>query len=73
MQADGRMLAEIAQVNEDVVLAEPLALWQYPLADGVQVTVRADLPPWRLRRIKKALARFAADLGEKETDDDERV
>ena len=67
------MLAQIAQVSDDFELSEPVASWQYSLAEGVTATVRADLPPWRLRRIKQALARVAAELEERETDDDERV
>jgi DNA-binding transcriptional MerR regulator len=73
LQAEGRMLAQIAQVSDDFELSEPVASWQYSLAEGVTATVRADLPPWRLRRIKQALARVAAELEERETDDDERV
>ncbi len=43
-------------------LPEPSAWWHVELAPGVRVQVRADLPPWRLREIREALAELAARL-----------
>jgi hypothetical protein len=42
------------------------------LADGVIVHVRADLAPWRVKRIRKALTELAEQLKEN-PDGNERV
>lgn len=63
LQAEGHMLAEIA--SSDVEAAElppPVACQQFEIADGVSVSVRADLPPWRLKQIRQALTECAAKL-----------
>jgi DNA-binding transcriptional MerR regulator len=62
LQAQGRMLAEIAQTGSQPDLPEPQAWWQYTLADGVVVSVRGDLAPWRLKHIRAVLAQAAAQL-----------
>lgn len=63
LQGQGRMLAEIAQHD---VPAEPAAepWWQYSVAEGVVVSVRASLAPWRLKRIRRAIADLSAKLKE---------
>jgi len=71
-QRDGRMLAEIAQAPA-AELPQPESWWRYPLADGVVVQVRADLAPWRVKRIRKAIAEIAAKLKEETSDGNERV
>ena len=67
LQREGRMLAEIAQAPGDVELPPPIAWQQYAVAEGITVNVRADLAPWRLKRVRKVLAEIAARLKE-ETD-----
>lgn len=73
LQRQGRMLAEIGQHRHEVTeLPQPESWWRYPLADGVIVHVRADLAPWRVKRIRKALAELAEQLKEN-PDGNERV
>lgn len=64
LQREGRMLAEIAQAPDhpDQSFPEPQAWWQYGVADGITVQVRADLAPWKVRRLRKALAELAPRL-----------
>jgi DNA-binding transcriptional MerR regulator len=64
LQSEGRMLAEIAQSDRTVELAEPQAMWTYTVADGVTVHVRADLAPWRLKQIRQAIAEMSSRLAE---------
>jgi len=63
LQSEGRMLAEIAAVDVDGgELPTAVAVQQYEIAEGVVVSVRADLAPWRVRQIRQALAKCAAEL-----------
>jgi DNA-binding transcriptional MerR regulator len=72
LQRQGRMLAEIAQRPDEEEIPLPQAWQQYAIADGVTVNVRADLPPWRLKRIRKALSEMMTRLKE-ETDGNLRI
>lgn len=40
-----------------------VAWWEYRVAEDVVVAVRAGASPWRLRRIRRELARLASSLG----------
>lgn len=79
LQAKGLTLAEIGmrgEVVESVHLPEPEAWWTYLIADGLEVRVRADQAPWRLRQIRRAVAELGNRLdnaaeGSPETDDRE--
>jgi DNA-binding transcriptional MerR regulator len=76
LQAQGLTLAQISwklgERREDATLPQPTAWWNYPLADGVVVQVRADTPPWRLKRVRSLLAQMAAQLyAEKNTEEDD--
>ncbi|MGO8672047.1 MAG: helix-turn-helix domain-containing protein [Capsulimonadaceae bacterium] len=63
-QAEGRMLAEIGQPAGRRPLP-PAVSWQhYLVGEGVVVQVRGDLGPWRLKRIREAIADFASQLPE---------
>src|SRR5437667_3133986 len=63
LQGEGRMLAEIASSRaDDAQLPAPVVWQQYVVADGITVNVRADLAPWRLKRVRKVLAEIAAQL-----------
>jgi DNA-binding transcriptional MerR regulator len=65
LQADGLTLAEIAlrgETEESVPLPEPEAWWSYPIAEGVEVRVRADQAPWRMRQIRRVLAELGSRL-----------
>ena len=70
LQSQGLTLAQIAwklgERREDARLAQPSAWWNYPLADGVVVQVRADTPPWRLKRVRSLLTQMAAQLNSEE-------
>jgi DNA-binding transcriptional MerR regulator len=74
-QAQGLTLAEVAArlgIGDVSRLPLPTAWWSYALAPDVLVQVRADTPPWRLRRIQHALqelARLLADTHEPGTPD----
>ena len=72
LQRAGRMLAEIAEPQENIVLPAPASWQQYVVSEGLTVNVRADLPPWRLKRVRKVLAEIVARLKE-ETDGNLRV
>lgn len=70
---EGRTLADIAlALSPDAareVLPAPALCHNYALSDDVSVIVRADVPPWRMNRIRKTLAALAAQL-RKETEDE---
>ena len=72
-QREGRMLAEIARENAPAELPQPESWWRYPLADGVVVQVRADLAPWRVKLVRKAIAEIATKLREESPDGNERI
>ncbi len=65
-QAQGLTLVEIARrlggEKPCEALPAPAAWWSYPVGEDVQVWVRADASPWRLRQVRKALGRLAAEL-----------
>jgi len=67
LQSQGHTLAEIAQRAaprpRGGLAVEPEAWWQYRLAPDVLVSVRADVPPWRLSRIRRQMAQLVVDLG----------
>lgn len=78
LQDKGLTLAEIlhALTGEETGdrLPSPQPRWHYSVAEDVAVSVRADTSPWRLRHIRKALARLAAELAKPQEEDqnDER-
>jgi len=51
-----------------VALPPPRTVNVHRIAPDVTVHVEGGLPPWRVRRILRALERFAADLAENEAD-----
>ena len=59
LQAEGRMLSEIAHVvNQDEpheTGPPPVAWWQHVIHDDVMVWVRGDVSPWRMRQIRAAI------------------
>ncbi len=66
LQARGLTLMEIARQLAGGPRREalqPVACWQYQVADDVVVTVRAGVSPWRLKQIGHQLAQMAAALG----------
>ena len=67
LQGEGLTLAEIAARGEEleaVVLPEPEAWWSYAVSDGVEVRVRADQAPWRMRQIRRLLTELGSQLEE---------
>lgn len=66
LQARGLMLADIARTLAGAKGAKelpPAEAWQnYRLGGDVVVAVRAEAPPWRLKRIQEALRQFAAHV-----------
>ena len=67
LQAKGLTLNEIARSLGEGTLRvagapQPSAWWQYPVADDVVVSVRADGSPWRLREVQKAVREIAVKL-----------
>jgi DNA-binding transcriptional MerR regulator len=59
MQAEGRMLAEIAH---DLTggpgprtAVPPSSWWQYTIHDDVMIWVRGDVSPWRMKQIRAAV------------------
>jgi hypothetical protein len=69
------MLAEIAVQSSgepEQQLPAPVPWQEYVVAEGITVNVRADLAPWRLKRVRKALAEFAARLRDEKDEKDEK-
>jgi len=67
LQAKGLTLNEIARSLGEGTLRvagapQPSAWWQYPIADDVVVSVKADVGPWRLREVQKAVREIAVKL-----------
>jgi DNA-binding transcriptional MerR regulator len=73
LQANGLTLAEIAGRlgggMDRAARLEPVAWWEYRIADDVSVQVRADASPWRLRQIRAHAAELAASLRQKESEE----
>ncbi len=59
LQSKGLTLAEIAAAgaknDEGPALPVPSPSLRYALGEDADVYVRADLPPWRMNRIRKAI------------------
>jgi len=67
LQREGLTLAEIGMRGEEAAeqaLPEPEAWWVYRLGEGVEVRVRGGHAPWKMRRIRRALAELATQLQE---------
>lgn len=65
MKSAGRTLAEIALELDDgeaPTLPEATALSAVTLSSDVQALVRADLPPWRTKQVRRILAETARQL-----------
>jgi DNA-binding transcriptional MerR regulator len=71
LQAEGRMLAEIAHdLNGGPPLetaAQASPWWQHAIQDDVIVWVRADVSPWRMKQIRAAIDGLASQLQEPES------
>ena len=70
LQAEGRMLAEIAHDLGDAspahTAAPPSPWWQHVIQEDVMVWVRGDVSPWRMKQIRAAVDDFASRLPEPE-------
>jgi DNA-binding transcriptional MerR regulator len=68
LQAEGRMLAEIAHDLDGgpkVQTAVPSSpWWQHVIQDDVVVWVRGDVSPWRMKQIRAAVDNMASRLRE---------
>lgn len=69
LKREGRTLTEIGHVLEPggaggMRLPEPEPRLVFTLTPEVEVTVRTGLPPWRLHRLRRALAALAQQLQE---------
>jgi DNA-binding transcriptional MerR regulator len=66
LQAEGRMLAEIAQIlngGPPVQTAiPPCPWWQHVIQDDVIVWVRGDVSPWRMKQVRAAIDDIASRL-----------
>lgn len=66
LQGQGLTLTEIArslgQSKLKSALPVPSAWWNYPVGSDLLVWVRADLSPWRLRQVHKALNQLVNEL-----------
>ena len=67
LQAEGRLLSEIAPLLQEIEAARPSysssPWWQHAIGDDVQIWTRADVSPWRLKQIRGAIDALAARLG----------
>jgi DNA-binding transcriptional MerR regulator len=69
LQKNGLTLSEIARdLEKPAASPSPDAApwWRYAIAEDVVVLVRAGAPPWRLRRIQRALGELQSRINEKE-------
>ena len=68
LQAEGRMLAEIAHdLNGGPpaqTAVQPSPWWQHVIEDDVMVWVRGDVSPWRMKQIRGAVDDLAGRLRE---------
>jgi DNA-binding transcriptional MerR regulator len=53
---------QLAGRAEEVSASEPTVWWKYRVTGDVEVQVRGDAAPWRVRMIRKELSRLAAAL-----------
>ena len=71
MQAEGRMLAEIAHDLSGSPPAQisvpPSPWWQHVILEDVMVWVRGDVSPWRMKQIRAAVDDIASRLREPES------
>lgn len=71
MQAEGRMLAEIAHDLSGgpppQTAVPPSAWWQYAIHDDVMIWVRGDVSPWRMKQIRAAVDDMTSRLREPES------
>jgi DNA-binding transcriptional MerR regulator len=70
LQAEGRMLAEIAHdlsgSSPAHAAVAPSPWWQHVIQEDVMVWVRGDVSPWRMKQIRTAVEDFASRLREPE-------
>jgi DNA-binding transcriptional MerR regulator len=75
MQALGLTLAEIEykarKTPGNPQPVGPESWWLYPVSPDVTVQVRSGLSPWRVRRVKSAIARLAAELNDPQENGEE--
>ncbi len=64
LQADGRMLSEIA-LQPANVSAPASAWWRHDIDDDVVVWTRGDVSPWRLKQVRAAIDDLAVRLRRK--------
>ena len=68
LQAEGLTLQDIGLQLHSAppahAIPAPVSYWLYAVADDVLVNVRADVSPWRKRRVQHALVRLAAELAD---------
>jgi hypothetical protein len=59
LQAEGRLLSEIAPLVEGAAAERPgfpsTSWWQHAIADDVLVWTRGDVSPWRQKQIRDAI------------------
>ena len=71
MQAEGRMLAEIAHdltvSSPSQTAVPPSPWWQYTIHDDVMIWVRGDVSPWRMKQIRAAVDDMTSRLREPES------
>ncbi len=73
LQERGMMLAEISLALDgagETRLPRPSSWWQYLVSPDVSVWVRADVSPWRLKQVRKALEHLSAQLRASQEDED---
>jgi DNA-binding transcriptional MerR regulator len=70
LQAEGRMLAEIAHDLSGGLpahtAAAPSPWWQHVIQEDVIIWVRGDMSPWRMKQIRTAIDDFASRVREPE-------
>jgi DNA-binding transcriptional MerR regulator len=77
LQAEGRMLAEIAHDLSNGpparMAVQPSPWWQHVIEEDVMVWVRGDVSPWRMKQIRAAVDDLASRLREPESSNARRT
>jgi DNA-binding transcriptional MerR regulator len=55
LKAKGMLLKEISLKYRSSNLPSPIITINYQISDDVIVSVRSDIPPWRMNKIKEAI------------------
>ena len=71
LQAEGHVLSEIVHLLGGGAVPAAMHVtpwWQHVVGDDLMVLVRGDISPWRMKQIRAAIDRLAAQIAEPESE-----